>query len=341
MLLQALVLHQASSTPISSNRPRIALAFSVPDKAGEEEFLASAREQIRLRLDGFQIAVKWSELEPTPGRYDFKKLDDSLGMAKLIGADASLTIQTIDTNNRALPEDLAAQPFASADMTSRWQAFLTNLAPRLGKRVRWISLGNEVDVYLGEHSDEVADYLSFLQSGRSVLKRLAPQAAIGVTSTYDGSVKRADLVEKLEAWTDVVYLTYYPLTDSFGARPVSEVPSDFARMVRLAAGRKLVLQEIGLPASETVGSSEQTQADFIHAVFQQLGEKSANIAFASYFLQYDFSPSILDVLESYYRLKNERFRAFLGTLGLKKSDGTPRKAWFTFGNEASAFLGKS
>ena len=35
-------------------------------------------------------------------------------------------------------------------------------------------------------------------------------------------------------------------------------------------------------------------------------------------------------LVGYYGLKEPRFRAFLATLGLRKADGTPRKAWMRF-----------
>jgi hypothetical protein len=338
MLLLALAIHQATSTQISPDRPLIALSFSVPNNAGEEEYIASIRDQIRLGLNGFFVSVKWSEIETSPGKFDFKKLEDSLGVAKFVGADVALTIQSLDTTQRGVPADLASASFDSPELQTRWQTFLAQVSTKLGKRVRWISLGNEVDAYLSAHPDEVGPYIQFLQKGRQTLKQSYPNAQIGVTCTYDGYSKHPDLIEKLEAWTEVVFMTYYPLTQQFGPRPVSEVSADFTKLTRLATGRKLILSEIGLPASEVVGSSEQIQADFVSEVFKQLARHSKQVAFANYFLQYDFPPQLMDFFENYYGIKDARFRAFLGTLGLKKTDGTPRKAWGKFKEETTAWF---
>ncbi|MBC8063798.1 MAG: hypothetical protein H7Y17_03145 [Chlorobia bacterium] len=338
MLLLALAISQATSKPIAPERPLISLSFSVPSNAGEDEYLASIREQIRFGLNGFYISVKWGDIETSPGSYNFKSLEDSLGLAKLLGADVAVNFQSIDTTNRGLPSDLATAEFDSPEVQTRFQSFLAEASKKLNKRVKWISLGNEVDAYLSAHPNEVPAYLQLMLAGRKQLKQSFLSALIGVTCTYDGYQKNPELVEKLEAWTEVVFMTYYPMTQQFGPRPISEVPSDFAALTKLAAGRKLLLQEIGLPASEIVGSSEQIQADFVSEVFKQLSKHSSRIAFANYFLQYDFPPQLLDVFETYYGIKDEKFRAFLGSLGIRKTDGTPRKAWSRFRDETISWF---
>lgn len=307
---------------------RLGLSLNVPAGGGEEAFLAAMREQVRMGLDGGAISLKWDEYESQGP----KSIDDAVNGLRFMGQEAIVTIATLDTMKRRLPADVADRKWDEPEMLRRWEDFLKSLAPRLGSRVKWLSLGNEVDGYLASKPEEVEPYVRFLSAGRRVVKSVRPDLQVGVTIMATASAENPALARRLQDGMDVAVMTYYPL-DSLKVRDPSSVSSDFTQMVALAAGKPLILQEIGFPASELVGSSPALQEKFVRAVFTKLDTLGGTVPLAVYFLQSDFSPDLLKTLESYYGVSEPRFLAFLGSLGLKDASGKARPAWTAFQEE--------
>jgi hypothetical protein len=280
---------------------------------------------------GFQyISAKWSELEPAPGMIDLKKLEDGIRGLSGLGFDLAITIQALDTNNRTLPADLMEKPFDSAELRTRWDALLRAIAVRLSPKVRWVMLGNEVDVYLAQHGAELEPYAGFVDWGRTLLREPRPGLAVGVTCTYAGARARQDHLRRLNRDTDFVALTYYPLKPDFSVEPVSVVPRDIGNMVEMAGRKPLLIQETGYPADPLLGSSETQQAAFVEALFDAVKAHPGRIAAVNYFLLVDFNDQLVETFLKYYRVPNSKFRAYLATLGLRKQDGTPRKSEAAF-----------
>lgn len=308
---------------------RIGLALSVPDGAGEEEYMAAIRQQIRLGLDGAAPSLKWDEYEEQKG----KPLNDSLGLMKLMGQEGLLTIGTLDTIKRRLPKDLMDKGWDDPQLTARWEKFLTEITPKLGKRILWVSLGNEVDGYLNSRPGEVAAYKRFLARGRAIIKKIRPDIGVGVTIMCLESQKTPNLARLLQENTDICIITYYPS----GAGPTANSPtvwaSQFDFMLGIAGDRPLLLQEIGYPAAEKAGSSPEMQAEFVREVFKQLDKHTSRIPLAAFFMQSDFPASLMKVLESYYGISDPGFLAFLGSLGFMDAKGQPRPAWKVFEEE--------
>jgi len=305
--------------------PRLGLAMGFPDGATEDDFLTAIRTQIRMGLDGAAPNIKWDEFEAQNG----KPLTDSVGAAKLIDQELLVTISTIDTVKKRLPADVAEKDWTSPEMLARWDGFLTKVAQQAGPRTKWISLGNEVNVYLAQHPAEVDGYVKFLAAGRAALKKVNPALLVGVTLTCTDSMAHPELAKRLQEGMDISVFTYYPM-DGFKALDPREVPSHFDFMARTAGTRPLLLQEIGYPASAAVGSSEARQAEFVRQVFGQLDRLGSRIALASYFTQMDFSPSLMKVFEGYYGISDRTFLAFLGSLGLCDNTGKAREGWHVF-----------
>jgi hypothetical protein len=317
-------------TPV--DRASVGVHFGIPNNPTEESYLSSLREQVRVGTQGLAISAKWNELEPAQGRYALKKVDDSVGLAKFIGGKSLFTFQTIDTNNWVLPQDLTGLRFDDPKVIGRASVLLNKVLTSLGQGVKWISLGNEVDVYLVEHPEELPEYLNLLRALESVVRRERPDLKVGVTVTFDGLVRRPEVVSKFAKFGDCAVVTYYPMKEDFSPLPLATTGENFDRMMSFAGGRPLVLQEIGLPSATLLGSSEALQAEFVSAIFRQL-ETRKGIDFASFFMQYEFPTPMLDFFESYYGLKNERFRAFLGSLGFHDPTGNPKPSWKRFVQE--------
>lgn len=308
---------------------KIGLSIMPSYPLSEENFIGAIREQIRVGVGGMVTSTKWSDLEGEQP-FNLKQPNDQFGVAKLIGGDLVFCLKCIDTNVKSVPQKFLTNKFDDPAFVQNYEAMLEKLIPAIPKNVSAIAIGNEVDIYLSEHPTELPGYLSLVRSTRSMLRGAGIKAPVGVITTFEGLQKRAALVKQLHSNFDAVFMTYYPINSMFEVMPVSEVPGHFDKMVAAAEGKPLYLTEIGIPASELCKSSEDIQASFVTAVFGQVKKHQAKIPFANYFMQSDFPDIMLDMFEQYYSLKDDRFRAYLGSLGLRKSDGTPRKALAEF-----------
>lgn len=329
----------ATSIAFVQTRPTglLGIQLNVTANGGVPELFALAKETHDFGCRLLPHSIKWSDLERNPGKIDTTSLAQDFAWREKMGFVSYLTIQTIDTNQRTLPADLMKEPWDSPLMLRREAAMLHAVAKALPKTIGAVMLGNEVDGYLSANRGELASYVTFLQSGRRTLRTDVPGFPVGVTTMFLNLKSEREMMTRLHEQMDVVAMTYYPLEGVARPRPPREVPKDFDEMVSFSAKRKLFLQEAGIPASPIVGSSDDLQREFVDYMFDAMQVHRSRLAGVCYFLAIDFSDTLLDQLVAYYGVGGQEFRAFLGSLGLKKQDGTPRKAWDVFKKRAKQF----
>jgi len=240
-----------------------------------DPFPATAAQYVALATEAFDLVYgagargqmttfTWSALEPTQGTYDASKFGDlaaAIDQAQSHAMTQFVGIQIINTTAREVPADLAGQAFDSPAVTSRFRSLLDRVvAPNRGK-IRFLSIGNEVDAYLRANPAQWANYKRFYADATQYAHSLDPAIQVGVTGTADGALTlSATELQDLNAGSDVMILTYYPLqSDASGTITVRDpgvVAGDFNRMLQFAGGRRLVMQEVGYPASTLNSSSE-------------------------------------------------------------------------------------
>ncbi len=311
-------------------RPLVGVAANPPAGSTGAQFLVGIRDAQRMGCRLMTTSHKWSDLEPKPGEVNLKPLEEALRGLPVFGFTVALTIQTLDTNNRTLPPDLMAKPLDAPEVRTRFDALVKQIAAKLGKSCPWVMLANEADVYLAAHPNELEPFSTLMEQGRRTLRAARPDILVGVTCTHDGLRDRPAAVARMNREMDIRTMTYYPLAPGFSVRPVGDVAADMARMVRGAGGKPLLIQEIGYPAAELLGSSGAKQAAFVDAVFDAADRHAPAIAGFCFFILHDFGDKLTDQLLSYYRLPDPKFRAYLATLGLKEADGKPRPAYARF-----------
>jgi len=337
--LAAVVLANPSTAqPIQAAKAIVTLSLMPSEPLNEENYLRAVRDEIKLGVQGTYVNVKWTDLE-NDQPFNAKAIQDQLGIAKLLGGDVVVCIKPVDTSVKTVPIAYMTRPFDDPEVLKRWEEMLQNVIPLLPKNTKAIALGNEVDVYFNNHPNELPSYMNLVKSARTFLRGAGLKIPVGVITTYDGLQRHPDLVKQIQSNFDITMMTYYPLTQNFEVLPMNQVGSHFDAMVALAGSKPLFLTEIGCPAGEANKSSEDIQAQFVTNAFDQLRQKGSKVAFANFFIQGDFPDSVLDVLENYYQLKDESFRSYLGTLGLRKSNGTPRKSYAEFKKQLRAWTG--
>ena len=329
-VVAALAVYSCAPIACSEVLPPVGLTFNLPEGGREADYGPIVLEAKSLGVQFTCLMAQWSALEPRSGEYRLAELENGVRGLTSAGLRMCITVQTLDTNNRTLPADLRNEPFDSPVVRERFEALLNALAPKLTDAVRYVMLGNEADVYLAAHPNEIEAYAGFVERGREHLRTLRPGLSVGVTTTFNGLRDNPQIVGRINAAMDVFALTYYPIKSDFRVRPVSDIASDFDQMTQAAGQRPLLLQAVGYPADHGSGSSEDQQAEFVDAIFDAIREHASQVCSFSFFLLHDFDRRTVDQLLAYYGSADPSFRAYVSTLGLKRSDGVPRKAWTRF-----------
>ena len=287
---------------------------------------------------GTFMAFSWSELEPSAGRFRLAPI----GVLRTLGVERDLKlllgIEPVNTASRETPPDLEDAGWDSPLLRARFRALIDALLPSLNRNVAYLSIGNEVDVYLARHPGEWAAYTRFYEDAVAYVHKVAPWLEVGVTSTWSGAVRsQRRRVARLNRSSDVEILTYYPLERDLRVRRAQAPLVDFPRMLQAAAGRPLVLQEVGYPASPLLASSPRRQALFVKTVFAAWHRAGARVPFLNFLLMHDLDRDACGrIARLQGRPDNERLLAYLCTLGLRRANGEAKLAWSEFARGASA-----
>lgn len=302
------------------------------EKATMDDWLDALKTINDAGAKGMVITKTWNDLEPAQETYDVTQLVKDFNSNAGDGHEVLFGLQVINTVARETPADLQLKPWNDRDVVTRFRELIDALAKSSPKPPKYISLGNEADIYLQQHPDEISAYIDFYKQAAAIVREKFPQAKIGITVTYEGLVKdRRDIIQKLVALSDVAIFTYYPLID-LKIQPVTATGRSLDALITVAQGKPVVMQEVGFPSSAKLDSSETMQADFFARVITEIKNRP-QIAFASLFMLHDFSPMLCEGFVGYYGLNGasdearQRFREFLCTLGLKTFDGKEKAAW--------------
>jgi hypothetical protein len=303
------------------------------DNLTVENFIDTISISKNMNANATLGAPNWREMEPRKGVYDFDHplggvvYSTQQGMEKLY-----LNLQVINTVKRKVPADLMDVAWDDPVMIQRFEGLIAAIKDMKTINPLAVSVGNEVDVYFGEHPDETQSYLNFIKVVRPIIHKYFPDIPVGVTVTFDGIHNgREDVVRRIVDASDIMYVTYYPIIN-FIPLPVADIPQHLERIKTIAGNKPIVFQEVGLPSSEQVTLSEIKQAAFFEAALPALMNDPQVVALFV-FAMHDISPKLCDQLTGYYGANawpqdaQGGFRAFLCSLGLRDYQGRAKPSF--------------
>jgi hypothetical protein len=213
------------------------------------------------------------------------------------------------------------------------------------KRITHILIGNEVDSYLAQHTDEIPAFEEFYRRAIARIHEKLPGVKVGTIITF-GSVRSrpGDFVELIKAGDFVAY-TYYPVTNlSRGDVSVDwqmvetpELANHIGLLAALAADKPFAFTEIGYSSSALNASSEKQQARFVRQLFRVLDPyfRRERVAFVLYNSLYDEPSTFCRPYANEQKIQASReFCSFVENLGLRsQAHNEPREAWHVFVEE--------
>ena len=264
----------------------------------------------------------WASLETAPGVFDGALLATVNAYYPPKGLLNSITIAPINTNIVEVPADLAGTAWDHPTMIARFNAlqdFIFSQIPAV--TLTAYCIGNEVDSTLTS-APAVAAYKTFYEAARAHALTLRPGLKVGVTLTMNGLIGPSKaLYASLNAASDIVAVTYYPLNNDFTVKPPSQVAVDVDALMLQYPTTPVFMKEIGYPSSATCNSSEELQRQFVVEVFNAWDRYADRIPLLYFFLLSEWSQAQVDQLALYYGAATPPFKEFLKTLGLRTYPG--------------------
>ena len=269
----------------------------------------------------------WSALEPTAGHFELGNIAYLMQVARQTGLPVHYTVRIIDNVRRGLPEDLKTRAFDDPETIARMIRLMDTLAPMMKGQVQWLTLGYEVDPYFENHSQEINAFVNLYKVAADRIKTGVPGIRVGATMTFFGIDRLQDSLLPLNQEMDYIALTYCPYSPGFKAIEPAGLPEDFKRMKLVAAGRKIVLQEIAYPTSPLNNGSAEKQAAFYQLAFEQFRLDPHTFEAANFMVLADLSDKDATSFANFYGLDLAEFKSLLQTLGMFDGLGAPKPAW--------------
>ncbi len=308
-----------------------------------DEALETAREA---KVQIAHLYVQWGSVEKSSGKYDWAVPDYILGKFKKNGFEAVVVIPIIFTTKLdIMPEDIVFERFSDPEFVDRFVQFTRILADRYSDTVKYLVIGNEVDIYLSQHTDEASDFRSLVEAVAD-----AHDIVVGTEFAIHSVVqnKSENIAEKALAG-DMVFYTLYPTGENFSFGGEPDLEKYFTAMFNLARGKKIAVVETSWSSSPNLESSEEKQAEYVREIFGILKENREKIEFLMWITLYDSTPEECRKAAEFFvtgvddaSLGNREFMArfsdFMCFLGLRREDGTPKPAWDEWISQVETYL---
>ncbi len=315
-----------------------AVVYDEPDPQATQIVEDAFGQLVAAGMDGYEVNITWADLEKDSGQVDTEFLEYWLSELNNIGITVPyMVIKTLDTNQLAFPADLISdsnpQKLAdgleldSPEVLERFKRVLAAVVPILKDHGGfYLAVGNEVDVYLGDHPGAVSHFATFVQESATFIHSLDPEMAAGVNMTWE-ALNDFDSAQAFISLSDAVSLSYYPLDHQSKGLPPEEVFTHLDKMLQMSQGKPILIQEAGYPS----GASEdpqtlENQAQFIENLFA-VAMENPQFRFISIQHLSDWPEATCRYFEDYYGLHDDGFHHFLCSLGVITYAGDKKPAY--------------
>ncbi|MHA1818928.1 MAG: hypothetical protein ACTSU2_09495 [Promethearchaeota archaeon] len=324
------------------------LGIDINDRA-DNNYDAGVKDAQKAHIDFTTLALGWDTIEPVPDTYFNNSEDNYINIANIYYPQHNLKlvleINPIDTNHLRMPDDLKGKPFNCSEVINRFNSMIDWVLDNTeNTTLVSLTIGNEVDIYLGDNLTLWEEYIQFFDAVYQHIhsykrNETTNNLIIGVKATYNGLINNGiagkELL-KLNNISDSVMVTYYPSNANYQFEDPKLVSQDWAKLIGLYPNKTFMFLEVGYSSSLKLNSSENKQAQFVQQTFRAWDKYNETILAICFEWLYDISQTALNNYENYYGISDSNFLEYLGTIGLIHYDYKPKQAYSTLIAEAIA-----
>ena len=284
------------------------------------------------------VGAAWSELEPAKGTYNLTRIANELQLAAKYNLATVLSLRVPQTASASLPSYLAGKSLNDPVVLTRLNALISLIAPLLPSQVKWINIGYEVDTYFFLNPSGLVQYLAMFDSARTKWKTLKPAISVGPVFSFDSTRANDQMFRSIVDRGDHISFTYYALTGDFEQRDPSSPAFDVPLMISMAAGKPILLVEMGYSSGLT---GQTAQSQFFSSALSALRLAGGAVAMFSGWSYRDISASSVASISLQFGQSGPAFAQFITSAGLLDQNGVPKLAWPTFINALPPFASPS
>lgn len=271
------------------------------------------------------VSMNWKDIETAPGKYEDP--GGNLAITNIYYPKKSklaLYIRSVDTASKMAPADLETVPFTAKEMAERYLKMIDWVFAKIPNvELSFLSVGDEIDLMMGDNKQLYQDFGAFSKTVREEIKKKHPNLLVGFTATLYGLTEKVpEELKALNQYSDVVFVSYYPVAESAGLKEPSAVVGDYESLVRRYPGRTIYIEQTGYPTSQFLKSSEAKQRKFVRETFRAWDTHASQIKYISFAWLTDLPQTSLDAYKKYYGTSDKNLLEFLRTLGLRTYPGS-------------------
>ncbi|MFN8518698.1 MAG: hypothetical protein U0667_04735 [Chloroflexota bacterium] len=322
-------------------------------------------------VDIARLFYDWNEVEPRLGQYQFEGLRGELGAAQargqvvlvglLVGGGEELPAvpqEFLDTDPGGLGLDgfRDGLRFDSTEVADAYLAMLDRIMPELLTAGIWgLTVSNEPDngfeLMTDERAQKEADSLAgLLQAVSAHIQSIAPGVAVHFTMSSFSIREPHPALDVMIDASDIVSSNFLCLDgQSFTVADPSTIGPMLDRLVALADGRQVVIQELSCASGPIDGtsvtkSSTALQDAWLGAFYRAMEERPA--VRAAFVLDLVDWPAPMAVLYADFLRQEgldevaDKYQELLGTWGLLTYDIEPKPSWDGFLHAARQFANR-
>jgi hypothetical protein len=298
------------------------------------------------RNAGVQVthySIFWGDAEPRRGEYNWTVQDFIMNFIRYKGLEVSAKFHIIHTSVIGkLPGDLNFTSFDDPALISRFKEFILAYLARYKNVIKYVEIGNEVDIYLNEHKSEVPGYVTLYREVYSAIKEAYPGIKVGTVFAYhDMKRNNAQWIYHNLSIGDMDSFTLYIYNDGFiFDRDPSELSTYLHEIEELTVNRTFAFEEVGWNTYPTLKGTEEDQVKAVDYFFDYLEGAPQRLEFMNWFFLHDGGKkNCLKIGETFFEPNNpwlnntafmDTFSDFICYLGLIRNDGAPKQAWSEF-----------
>ncbi len=283
----------------------------------------------------------WVVTEPSAGQYKWGEIDYFFTLAKQQQMQVSMQISIIDINTLGkLPKDLKAKSLKDPKLKERFLTYVEAFAKKNRGNVDYLWLGNEVDIYLDKHPDELDAWVDIFRQAVAIVHREAPGVKVGLSMTYHTALGngRTDWIHKWGPYCDIVAVTFYPEMMPGGFQPDS-LQAQFDGLVRAYGQYRLAIIETAVGATGEYGGGEAAQVRYCTELFKALRRHKDRFAFVGWYTLNDYPEEWLAPMKA--KFEDQALGRWFSALSMASHDGKARPVMRTWAEEARKFYATS
>lgn len=279
------------------------------------------------------VAERWSDLDPA----DLSALDGRLATYAARELEVMLTILVVDARADHRPQALGALAWNDAATVMAMTNLLDAVVAVGAGRLRGVVLGKSTDAYLDDNPTEASPFVSFASQALAHLGTVAPTMATGVGVRHVGEAPSA-LHQSLLALGDHAVFSYLPGAGSTSIAADVSPAKDLDVMIAQAGGRPVMIHAVGFTSAPSLGSSGDTQHNFLASFFGALSPRRVSFDVVNVQQLHDLAPTACAGLAlEQGTTPADPWVTYTCSAGLRDASGDPKPAWPALLGAAATF----